>query len=141
MPPVVLFDGDCNLCDATVQFVIARDPGARFRFASLQSAAGRDLLAAHGRRLQGAPESVVLIEGGAVHERSGAALRILSGLGLPWSLAGVLWLVPRPVRDALYRWVARNRYRWFGRRTQCLAPSSALRARFLPEPPGEHPSP
>jgi predicted DCC family thiol-disulfide oxidoreductase YuxK len=128
--PVILFDGVCNLCNGFVQFVIDRDPSARFRFASLQSKAGAALAAAPvgGGAL---PDSVVLVEDGRVYTESAAALRVLSRLGFPWNLTSALVVVPRPLRDAVYRWVARNRYRWFGRRDVCMVPTPALRARFL----------
>lgn len=129
---VVLFDGVCNLCNGTVQFIIDRDPAARFRFASLQSEAAARVLRAHGREPPpGDPESVVLVEGGRVYERSDAALRIARALGLPWSLAGLGLLLPRALRDGIYRFVARRRYRWFGREESCRVPTPALRARFL----------
>ena len=134
-PAVLLFDGVCNLCTAWVRFVVRRDPPpARFRFASLQSEAARRVLAAHDRpapAAQEAPESLVLIEGGRLYERSTAALRVLRGLGLPWSLLYVLIVVPRALRDGVYRWIARRRYAWFGRREECLVPTPELRGRFL----------
>ncbi|MGE3174744.1 MAG: thiol-disulfide oxidoreductase DCC family protein [Planctomycetota bacterium] len=131
-PPgaVVLFDGDCTLCNGAVQFVLRRDPRGRFRFAALQSGAARALLAG---RVAGdpLPDSMVLVQGDAIHLRSGAALRIARGLGLPWSLAAVFLLVPRPLRDLVYDFVARRRHRWFGRPASCLVPTPELRARFL----------
>jgi predicted DCC family thiol-disulfide oxidoreductase YuxK len=127
---VILFDGVCNLCSGFVQFVIARDRARRFRFASLQSDAGRRCLEACGvaGRL---PDSIVLIEDGAVFTRSAAALRIARRLGLPWSIAAAFVVVPPPVRDFVYDLVARNRYRWFGKRDVCLVPTPELRERFL----------
>jgi predicted DCC family thiol-disulfide oxidoreductase YuxK len=131
----ILFDGVCNLCNGFVQFVIRHDPQGRFRFAALQSAEGQRLLAAHGSPLSAAavasPESVVLVAGGRVYSHSAAVLHIARGLGWPWRLVGVGWLLPGRWRDGLYRFVARNRYRWFGRQESCLLPTPALRARFL----------
>lgn len=128
--PLLLFDGDCNLCHGAVQFVLRRDRRERFRFASLQSAAGRAALAAAG--VAGAlPDSMVLLHRGRVRTKSGAALAIARLLPLPWPLASVAWLVPYPVRDLVYDWIARNRHRWFGRPAQCWVPTPALRARFL----------
>lgn len=127
---VVLFDGVCNLCNGSVQFIIRRDPAGRFRFASLQSEAGQALLRRHGLD----PEdlfSVILVEDGRVHSRSDAALRIAGGLSGGWRAAGALRVVPRPLRDLVYGLVARNRYRWFGRRDACMIPTPELRARFL----------
>jgi predicted DCC family thiol-disulfide oxidoreductase YuxK len=128
--PVILFDGVCNLCNASVRWVIAHDRAARFRFASLQSRAGRELLAAAGWPA-GRPESIVLIEGAQAWGRSDAALGIARRLGFPWSLAAAGVIVPRALRDAVYDWVARNRYRWFGRKDACEAAPPALRGRFL----------
>lgn len=128
--PVILFDGVCNLCNAAVTWVIERDRRARFRFASLQSAAAESLLREAGAAGP-LPDSIVVVDAGGVHVRSEAALRIASGLGFPWSLAAAGRILPRGLRDRLYAWVARNRYRWFGRRDSCMVPSAALAARFL----------
>lgn len=128
--PVVLFDGVCNLCNATVTFLIDRDPAARFRFASLQSDEGRTLLDRHGID-PARTDSVVIVEDGRAWVESDAALRIARHLPWPWRAARVFRLVPRPVRDTAYRWVARNRYRWFGRQEACRMPTPDLRSRFL----------
>jgi predicted DCC family thiol-disulfide oxidoreductase YuxK len=130
--PVVLFDGVCNLCHGSVQFIVDRDPGAAFRFASLQSEQGAALLRAHGRTPpEGDPDSVVLLEDGQVYEHSTAALRIARRLGGLWRLLYVFMIVPRFLRDAAYRLIARNRYRMFGKSEQCRIPTPELRARFL----------
>ena len=129
--PLVLFDGTCNLCHGAVQFIIRRDSQARFRFASLQSPAAARLLASLARS-EPLPDSMVLLtRDGRVHLHSGAALRIARRLRFPWFLAAVFLVVPPLLRDALYRWIARNRHRWFGRRDACLLPTADLRARFL----------
>ena len=128
--PVILFDGVCNLCSGAVQFVIARDPHAQFRFAALQSDAAAARLRPFGHRGQ-LPDSVALIEGDRLYTGSTAVLRIARHLRAPWPLAYWLVAVPRPLRDWLYRLVARRRYRWFGRRESCFAPPSDLRDRFL----------
>ena len=127
--PLILFDGECNLCNGFVQFVIRRDPRARFRFAALRSAAGRRALEQAGVQAE-LPDSIVLISAGRVRVRSAAALAILRGLGWLWPLTSVFLLVPRPLRDAVYDWVARHRLRWFGRQRSCWVPTAALRARF-----------
>lgn len=127
--PIILFDGVCNLCSTVVRWVIARDKRAVFRFASLQSDAGRAALAAAGG--PELPDSVVLIQSGRVLVSSDAAIGIAAGLGFPWSLARAGLVVPRGVRDVMYRWVARNRYRWFGKQETCMVPTAALRERFL----------
>jgi len=133
-PDTILFDGVCNLCNGFVQFVIRHDAAGRFRFAALQSEAAQALLAAQGiapAALAGDPESVLLLSGGRLYSHSAAVLRIAGGLGGVWRLAGVGWLLPGAWRDALYRFVARHRYRWFGRQESCMLPTPALKARFL----------
>lgn len=132
--PLVLFDGVCNLCNATVNFLLDRDPEGALRFGSLQSNAAGERLRALGHPLPaGTPESLLFVEGGRVYRGSTAALRIaryLSPRG--WRLVGALLLVvPRPLRDAVYGWIARNRYAWFGRTDVCRVPSPELRRRFL----------
>ncbi|KAA9004914.1 thiol-disulfide oxidoreductase DCC family protein [Paenibacillus spiritus] len=141
--PVVLIDGVCHLCQWAVRFIIPRDPAGKFRFAALQSAAGASLLRSAGLA-PGRMDSVVLVEDGRAYTDSAAALRIARGLRNPWPLLYGFMLVPRPVRDAAYRFVARNRYRWFGRDESCLLPAPGIRDRFLPEepegPPGKEAS-
>ncbi|MGH7438505.1 MAG: thiol-disulfide oxidoreductase DCC family protein [Polyangiaceae bacterium] len=130
--PVVLFDGVCNLCNGAVNFWIDRDPRSLLRFASLQSPAGRELLARAGHPVPaGDPESIVLVERGRVYQRSGAALRIARHLSGGWPLLWGLLVVPWPLRDLVYLWVAANRYRWFGKAEVCRVPTPALRARFI----------
>jgi predicted DCC family thiol-disulfide oxidoreductase YuxK len=135
---IILFDGVCNLCHGVVQFIIRHDAAGRFRFAALQSPAGQALLAAHGHAALAAlldPDSVVLLANGRVYTHSAAVLRIAQLLGGGWQLAAAGWLLPRPWRDGLYRFVARRRYRWFGRQEACWLPTPALRARFLTTEP------
>lgn len=128
---VVLFDGVCNLCNGAVNFIIDRDPSARFRFAALQSDQAAGLLAPLGRVPEAEPSSFVLVEDGRVYERSTAALRVARKLPGAWKLFYAFIIVPRPLRDAVYRFVARNRYRWFGKAEACRMPTPELRARFL----------
>lgn len=128
--PVLLFDGVCNLCNGSVQFIIERDPDARFRFASLQSEEGQVVLS----RFENRPSdlsSVVLIQDDQLYARSEAALRVARQLGGGWSLLYAFIVVPRPIRDAVYDWIARNRYRWFGKKDACMIPSPDLQSRFL----------
>jgi predicted DCC family thiol-disulfide oxidoreductase YuxK len=127
---VVLFDGVCNLCNGSVQFIIAHDPVAHFRFAALQSEAARRLLGECA--LSGSlPDSVALIASGQVYTRSAAALRIARRLAFPWPLLYAFIIVPAPLRDIVYDLIARNRYRWFGKRDACMLPTPELRKRFL----------
>lgn len=128
--PVILFDGVCNLCNSTVAWIIRRDRKARFRFASLQSQAATDLLA-HAAPNQPPPDSIILLDARGVRTRSDAAIGIAAHLGFPYSLATLARAVPAALRDRAYDLIARNRYRWFGRRESCMIPSPALRARFL----------
>ena len=128
--PILLFDGVCNLCHGIVQWVIAHDTGAHFRFASLQSEAGRALLAAHGLPPD-AMDTVVLVVGNAHWQKSSAALEVLRRLGGAWALAAPLRFLPRALRDVAYDWIARNRYGWFGKQAECWLPTPELRARFL----------
>lgn len=127
--PVVLFDGVCNLCNGAVNFLIDHDPKAHLRFAALQSDAGQALLGERG--LTNDLDTFVLVEGTRVSERSSAALRVVRYLRWYWQPLRVFWVVPRPLRDAVYGWVARNRYRWFGKKDACRMPTPALKSRFL----------
>jgi predicted DCC family thiol-disulfide oxidoreductase YuxK len=126
---IILFDGTCLLCNAALRLVIANDPHAFFRFAPLQSDAAHDLVGKPpNKEMLG--ETIVLVEDGARFVRSAAVLRILARLRMPWPLFLVFAVVPRPMLDALYRWIARNRYRWFGRLDHCMIPTPEQRARF-----------
>ena len=131
--PIVLFDGVCNLCNGTVQFLIRRDRARIFRFAPLQSEAAHRVCAEAGLPAPGNdPGSMLLILGGRVFDRSTAALQIARRLPFPWPMCAVFLLVPRVLRDIVYRLVARYRYRWFGKNESCMVPTQELRALFLP---------
>lgn len=127
---VVVFDGVCNLCNASVNFIIARDQGRRFAFASRQGAVGRKLLADLGIDPDD-PETFVLIKDGRHFVKSDAALEIARDFAGAWRALRILRCVPRPVRDFLYDRLARNRYRLFGRSEQCMLPTRELQDRFL----------
>ncbi len=130
MSSIVVFDGVCNLCNWVVQLIIRHDPDGHFQFASLQSQAGKTLLASHGlNSLQ--PESVVLVRDGRVFTMSDAALEIARDMGFPFSAAYALMVLPQGLRDWAYRLIARHRYRLFGRRDSCMMPTPELRRRFL----------
>ncbi len=129
-PSLVLFDGVCNLCNASVQFLLRQDTAEKFLFASLQSNTGQKTLAQYG--LDSATiQSVVLIHHDQAYTKSSAALRLAWILGGVWSLAYIFIIVPKFLRDAVYDVVARNRYRWFGKSDTCWLPTAALKARFL----------
>lgn len=127
-PPVIYFDGYCGLCNGFVDFVLARDRTRRFRFAPLQGSTAR---ARFGDPGAVDPTTILLEEGGTVFERSTAALRIITTLGGVWRGVDLLRLVPRVIRDAVYDWIARNRYGWFGKRDTCRLPTLEERAVFL----------
>ena len=128
--PIILFDGVCNLCTGSVRFVIARDSRKQFRFASLQSPVAEKLLGAQ-RNDADRLESVVLVAGERVYRKSTAALLITRRLDGLWPLLAVLLVIPRPLRDALYDWIGRRRYRMFGKREVCWKPQAELAERFL----------
>ncbi len=129
-PIVLLIDGHCNMCQGLAKFVVGRDKRAVFRFASLQSELGRRLLK-EGGMPEDALETFVMVDNGKYYTKSTAALRIGRKLGWPWSVAYPAIVVPRFVRDRVYRFVARRRYRWFGRSESCLLPTPEMRSRFL----------
>jgi len=135
----LLFDGVCNFCNGAVRFIAANDPAGRFAFLPLQSPRARALLGRDDRvfaRAAGAPETVVLLDGGRRYERSDAALHVALYLRFPWPLAFAAVLIPRAWRDAAYDLIARNRYLIFGKQDVCPLPPPALRERFLdPELP------
>ena len=126
--PIIVFDGVCVLCNGWVRFLLERD-GGRYRFAAMQTPAGRALLVAHGLDADD-PASFLLVDKGQAWTDSDAIRRVLVGLGGPWKSAVLLVLIPRFLRDPLYRFFARNRYRWFGT-TSCTVPDEAQRSRFL----------
>jgi predicted DCC family thiol-disulfide oxidoreductase YuxK len=128
--PLVLYDGQCGLCNRSVQTILRHDGRGRFRFAALQSALGQALLARHGLASD-VMDSVVLVDGERAYTRSRAALRIAGAMDAPWPLLRVFAIIPGPLRDGVYDWVARNRYRWFGRTDACMLPPPEVRARFL----------
>jgi predicted DCC family thiol-disulfide oxidoreductase YuxK len=126
---VILFDGVCVFCSRWVRFVIARDAAARFRFTPIQSAYGTRLAQALGINPDD-PDTNAVVHGGVAHFKSEGALTVLSCLP-GWSWVRVLFAVPRPLRDAVYNVVAKNRYRIFGKYDACIVPDAELRARVL----------
>ena len=126
---IVLFDGLCNFCNASVNFIIDRDPDGQFKFASLQSGLGKKLRARHA--ISDALDAMVLIEDGAAYTASTAALRIARQLTPPWPLAYALIAVPRPLRDWAYHQLSSRRYALFGRSETCRVPTPDVRSRYL----------
>ncbi|WP_247232386.1 thiol-disulfide oxidoreductase DCC family protein [Telluribacter sp. SYSU D00476] len=127
---IVFFDGVCNLCNGAVNFLIDHDAKQRLRFASLQSEAGQAVLQKYGLP-QHQYESFLLLKGDRLYQKSDAALEVARLLGGMWTGFYVFKLVPRFLRDAVYSWVARNRYRWFGKNSSCRMPTPELRGRFV----------
>jgi predicted DCC family thiol-disulfide oxidoreductase YuxK len=127
---LVLFDGVCNLCSALVQFVIRHDRVAKFRFAAIQSEIGKEIFQSHG--LDAADlQTFVFIADGRMFVRSDAAIEVASRFGGAWRFFTVFRLVPRVARDWIYSVIARNRYRWFGRKEVCMVPTVEIKERFL----------
>jgi len=127
---VVLFDGVCNFCNSTVNCIIKRDKRDYFRFAPLQSTKGVELQTAHNLEPD-ALDTLVLVERGRVYTKSTAALRIARRLGGLYLVFYALIVVPRFIRDFLYDWFARHRYRWFGKKDECMVPTAKVRGKFL----------
>ena len=127
---IILFDGHCNLCSGAVQFILKRDTKRYFRFASLQSPVGQQLLREYQLPAV-AMDSFWLLEGQHGYDRSTAALRVVKKLRGLWPLLNFLLVIPKWIRDPVYNWVARNRYRWFGKREQCWVPGPQWSDRFL----------
>jgi predicted DCC family thiol-disulfide oxidoreductase YuxK len=128
--PIIFFDGVCNLCNSAVNFVIDRDTDKQFHFASLQSDFAKGKL----DQYQVDPsllQSILLLKKGRLYHKSGAALEIGMLLGGPWRLLLVFKIIPKFIRDFIYDWIAKNRYRWFGKRETCRVPTADLKERFL----------
>ncbi len=131
LPLTIFFDGECNLCSGSVQFVLKRDRKEEFRFASLQGETGQALLAS----LQFPKDhfdSFILQEGDVIYTRSTAALTVVKHLGGAWSLLYALIVIPRFIRDGVYEFISRRRYKWFGKRETCWLPQPKWEKRFLP---------
>lgn len=128
--PIIIFDGKCVLCSGFVQFVMKVDERKRLRLLAAQTPLGEALYRHFDLRF-GDFETYVLLEAGSVRVKSDAALRIFSILGLPWSLIGIGYALPRSWRDALYDFVAHHRVAWFGARDTCYVPNAADAGRFV----------
>lgn len=126
---IILFDGVCNLCNNSVQFIIKRDPKGHFKFASLQSETGKRILKQYDVRKD--IDSLILIENEKVYFKSSAALQICSKLNGFWKLLSIFKIIPPIFRDFFYDKVAINRYNWFGKRDSCMLPTAEMKKRFL----------
>lgn len=126
---IILFDGECNFCDKSVQFIIKRDRDGVFQFASQQSEVGQRLLLENS--IPKWIDSFFLISGEKIYYKSSAALRVCRDLNGFWKVFYLFLVVPKPIRDGVYDFIARNRYKWFGKKENCMLPSSEIRNRFL----------
>ena len=126
---IVLFDGECNFCDASVQFILKRDPKGVFKFASLQSEVGQQLLKEYD--VPNNMDSIVLIDSDGYYTKSTAALKIARQLTDFWKYVYIFIIVPKFVRDIVYNIIAKNRYKWFGKKEACMLPTAEQRDRFL----------
>ncbi|GIN73817.1 hypothetical protein J14TS2_42920 [Bacillus sp. J14TS2] len=129
MDAIILFDGECNLCNSSVQFIIKHDSTAYFHFASLQGVEGKKLLNQYNVQNDGS--SMILIEKGKIYRKSTAVLRICRHLNGVWKLAHFLLVVPVPIRNFFYNFIANHRYKWFGKKQSCMLPSPETQKRFL----------
>lgn len=128
---IVVFDAKCLLCSSSVHFLLRHDRQGVFQFASMQGATGSAILARAGLAVDGL-QTMLLCDGERIWQQSAALLRVAHRLGWPWRVFAWLgWLMPALLRDALYGWIARNRYRWFGKTDVCLLPPKNYAARFL----------
>ena len=128
--PIILFDGICNLCNRSVQFIIKQDKEKVYRFAAFQSKAGQKLLQQYNLPLK-QYSSFLLIENNKAYSQSTAALKVAKNLSGLVKLAVVFNIVPAGIRNIVYNFVARNRYQWFGKKESCMVPTQDLKARFL----------
>ncbi|WP_339303554.1 thiol-disulfide oxidoreductase DCC family protein [Paenibacillus sp. FSL R5-0519] len=128
--PIVLVDGVCHFCQGLTKWILKRDPEGKYHFASLQSDVAKELLV-KGNLSTDSMDTFVLIENGKYYTRSTAALRLAKGLKFPYPLLYVFIIVPKFIRNAVYNWVARNRYRWFGKDEACMLPTPEIKDRFL----------
>ena len=127
---IVLFDGVCNLCNSSVQFLLKHDKKGQLKFASLQSDIGRDLITIYGLDPD-QMDSMVFIDNAKAYTESSAVLRIVKYLGFPWNLAYYFIFVPKRMRNPIYQIIARNRYKWFGKKESCMIPTEDVSDRFL----------
>ena len=127
--PTIFFDGVCNLCNQSVLFVIKRDRQAKFNFAPLQSSYAKHHLIALDPTANDL-NTIILLKNGKLYKRSRAILEIARGLSGLWPLLYAFVIIPTPLRDVLYIWVARHRYQWFGKKDECMIPTPQLKSRF-----------
>ncbi len=130
--PIVLFDGVCNFCNGAVNFIMRQDNKNIFRFAALQSDAGQRLLKTNNIPANGF-NSFILIDNGKVYKSSTAGLRLYNKLPWYWKWTQIFWIVPKFIRDGVYNVIAKNRYKWFGKKEECMIPNEDVKNRFIQE--------
>lgn len=130
--PILFFDGVCNLCNRWIQFVIKNDRKKQIVFASLQSKFGREAQEELRQRKGAVPDSLLLYYNNKFYTRSSAALKTAQLMGGTWQVFAVGFILPGFIRNGIYNWVSRNRYKWYGKRDECMIPTPELSARFLP---------
>ena len=128
--PVVLFDGVCNFCNGIVNFLISQDKKKILRFSAMQSEVGKEILINHGFE-PGYTKSFIFINKGIAYKKSTAALKVYNQLPWYWKWTQIFWIVPTFIRDAVYEFISTNRYKWFGKKSQCMIPTPENRDRFL----------
>lgn len=127
---MIFFDGVCNLCNSSVQFVLKKDKNQKFKFASLQSDVATEILLQFSKK-KSELNSIILVYNNRIYEKSAAILHIARLLGAPYTLTAIFWIFPKPVRNYIYDFIAKNRYKWFGKTAHCMTPSPKLKERFL----------
>lgn len=128
--PIILFDGVCNYCNSVVNFVIRQDKKNIFRFSPLQSPMAQRLLEQYGLPAS-RPDSMLLIDSGRIYHHSSAVLRLYQRLPWYWKWTQLFWIIPKFIRDAVYDFIARNRYKWFGKKEECMVPGDDVKERFI----------
>lgn len=129
MNNIILFDGECNFCDQSVQFIMKRDVHELYKFASIQGEVGQQLVKKY--RIAANLDSLIVVSNNKCYFKSTAALNICRNLNGGWKLLRFLFIVPRPIRDFFYDIFAKNRYKWFGKKNSCMLPTPEIRKRFL----------
>ena len=128
---LILFDGVCNLCNSSVQYVIKRDKKDRFRYAALQSEIGQDIIEKFHIDTSKTDSIILYSNEKGISYKSTAALKIASNLGFPTNILSVFLIIPAIIRNVVYDFIAKNRYKWYGKKDHCMIPTPELKSKFL----------
>jgi predicted DCC family thiol-disulfide oxidoreductase YuxK len=128
---LILFDGVCNLCNASVNYVIKHDKKDTFRFAALQSEVGKQIVKEYNIDILKTDSILLYSENNGIHYKTSAALKIAKQLGFPLNLLPIFLIIPAFIRNCVYDYVAKNRYKWYGKRESCMVPTTELQKKFL----------